>query len=454
MFIAPKILVIDDKKHHMTGLAAAFDELQTSARLLHYVAEDIDTWLPMSGIRLVFIDKNLTELVTTTGSNNTAAFTAIIDALQRVIPILGGPYGLVIWAEAPDLEEFNKFFDERVDRKTFPCPAFCVGMRKTDFIDTGNGDVKDPGKLRDEILSHVNDNPQMSALLHWEAGVVTAMSDVLATLFSLIPQTNLTEGSNENLATLLRCLAIAAAGKEKGLADPKHSAEQVLHALLSDRIDALNTSTEAQGLWKTAISVTEDTAPTKTTKAAINTALHIEYKTEGDDPRFDPTKIGALIEYPFGDPTETLSRNFGITFDDFLSDKMSNLNSVELGHCRLLLARIGAACDDAQPKPGSLTYLLALEWPYANEDGSKTGGAARHRKKSWREETVYKSPEILIGDDKHPGRITFFLNATISVPRETATKWGAIGRLRNEMATTLTHNYAKHLSRLGLIDLR
>lgn len=410
------------------------------------------------------MDQNLVTGATF-GGGNEVAFAAIADVLRQIVCPESGPYGLVLWAEEPSLGQLKTFLFERLtgeDAKLLP--VFMTVLQKGEYIDTGSGDVKDPEKLKSDLNDRISSNPQMKALLSWEADVFAATDAVLRSIVGLVPVD--IRASNEfgsELGKVLYRLSQAGAGADRALENPREAINRVLVPILADRVTEHDPEGDAGEAWTNALVEVDnpkEPAPLKV-QAAVNTSIHLSFARTPNSAPIKATDLGAVLELPESDSNALLQEVFGVT-EKKLRGELFRADRNDWRNCVLRLVQIGAACDHAQPKPGPLLYLLGIEWCFANEDGSesqemptmwlgnreKFGRARPFRDSEW------QSPIIQVPHFGRPGKLSIFKNLTWSVRPDATEGWRPIYRLREEIVSELTQEYARYISRPGIVTLR
>ena len=188
-------------------------------------------------------------------------------------------------------------------------------------------------------------------------------------------------------------------------------------------------------------------------QAAINTAIHVSRATSPNSAPILPSDLGAVIEFPFENAQDALNDLFDLSVEKLRQDTFFGMHEQDWEKCALRLVQIGASCDHAQPKDGPLLYLLALEWPFQNDDGSKANNAKLHARKTSKSGLEWKTPSILVGGDLVPGKLSVFLNCTFSAKRGVVANWNTLYRLREELVSKLTQEFARHISRPGILTM-
>ncbi|WGT50362.1 hypothetical protein [Thioclava nitratireducens] len=464
MFLHSRFVVVDDKEHHLKGIKQTLDALRLDCHSKLYDDETVGDWQPLPGTRILFLDQNLVTGATFGTADNKVAFTAIQDVIRRVICPDNGPYGLVLWAEEPDLDALKaNLFERFTGEDARYLPVFFAALQKGDYIDTNDGTIKEPVKLQADIQDRMSRSPQMKALLNWETDVAVAAGAVLRSIVDLVPfEKRSTDDFGVELGNVLYRLAQAGAGIERAQENPRDSINRVLVPILADRITEHDPEGDAAVSWGSAIVEPENVkadVPVPVS-AAVNSALHLSFaRTPGSIP-IQPTELGAVVEFPEDDVDAFFKTHFGFDQEKFLQ-QVFRVSEEEWKDCTPRLIQIGAACDAAQPKPGPLLYLFAVEWPFANADGLKAKGieggdpkknlAANSDRRP--KELEWQSPILKIGDAPQGGRISVFKNLSMGLSPDEARKLKAVYRFREELISQLTQSYARHISRPGIVSL-
>jgi hypothetical protein len=247
-------------------------------------------------------------------------------------------------------------------------------------------------------------------------------------------------------------LSQAGAGKDRAKENPREYINRVLVPILSDRIAEHDPDSGDTFDWKTSL-VDPTAAPTVQAQASVNSAIHLSFaRTAGSAP-IAPTELGAVVVFPFEISDAVLSEKWGVTQAQ-LRDDIFQVDEAEWKDCVLRLVQIGASCDNAQPNLGPLLYLLAVEWPFASSDGTKTEDKPKlHKKRSPKLGMEWMSPILKFSADKNAGKISVFKNLSISITRSGSTGWPVAYRFREELVSNLTQEYARYISRPGIVTL-
>jgi hypothetical protein len=456
MFIYSRFVVVDDKEHHLSGIKQSLDVLRLDCHSKLYTDESVADWVPLPGTRMLFLDQNLTTGATF-GSTNSPAFSALADVVRKLICPESGPYGLILWAEQPELEQLKTFMFERfTDDDSRLLPVFFTALKKGDYINTTNGEVTDPQKLRNDIFDRISENPQLTALLSWEADVAAAMDAVLRSVVNLVPVTALgSDQFSSELGQTLYGLSQAGAGIKRAMESPREAINRVLVPILADRIIEHDPASKEAFDWKQAL-VKPTNSPSVKAQALLNSAVHLSFAKSAGSAAILPTELGAVVKLPEDDLSAFLKNRLGLSDTEF-REALFKVSEVEWAKCRPRLIRIGAPCDSAQPKPGPLAYLFALEWPFANAGGANEPGTTktnfRAKSSRIRNDLEWQSPILDFDDSENPGRISAFKNLVLSVSKDEAKDWIPVYRFRDELVSEITHSYARYIARIGIVTL-
>ncbi|MFV0644079.1 MAG: hypothetical protein ACK5NN_06200 [Sphingomonadaceae bacterium] len=455
MLLHSRFVIVDDKPHHLKGVKDALDTLRLDCHSKLYDDESVADWSPLPGTRILFLDLNLVTGATF-ATDKKVAFSALQEVITKIICPDSGPYGLVLWAENPDLDDLKSVLFERfIGEDARYLPVFFAALRKGDYIDTSDGRVIKAEQLRTDIMDRVSQSPQMKALLSWEADVSVAAGAVLRSIVDLVPvQARASDDFGNELGQILYRLAQAGAGINRAEENPREAINHVLVPILADRVTEHDPEGDARASWKSALTRPREQgfAPVPV-QAAINTAIHISRATSPNSVAIQASDLGAVSKFPFADVAAALAEYFDLSVEQFCSDKLFGMHEDDWKKCSLRLVQIGASCDQAQPKDGPLLCLLGLEWPFDNADGSRANNARLYAKKSKKSGLEWTTPAIVVGDPPAPGKLSVFLNCALSVPRGKIAEWTPVYRLREELISKLTQEFARHISRPGVLTM-
>ena len=457
MFSYSKFVLVDDKEHHLDGLKRALNFLKLDCHAKLYSDEAVGEWEKLPGTRILFLDQNLTTGATFGGTDNKVAFTALQEVIQKLICPDSGPYGLILWAELPALDSFKQeIFDRFTGDDARLIPSFFTALTKGDYINTSNGSDINAARLRADIMSRMSENPQMRALMTWEADCSAASDAVLRSVVDLVPlEKRRSNDFSGELGKVLYRLCQAGSGANRARENPREALNHVMVPILADRILEHDPDSGNAFDWNNALHDPTE-SPSVQAQGAINSAIHLSFARSPLSHPIRPTELGAVVRLPTENLTEFLNVKFGVSEDEFRAS-LFKVNDVEWRDCHPRLVQIGAACDAAQPKPGPLFFLFAFEWSFANADGKKTKGGDPKGNLSIGGRTPkdleWLSPILQFNPTSNPGHLSVFKNLVLSIPRAEAAGWASLYRLREELVSQLTQSYARHISRPGIVTL-
>ncbi|WP_424992249.1 hypothetical protein [Oceaniradius stylonematis] len=453
MFGPRRIVAIDDKVEHLEFLKGALHAAGADCHPVHYTDEHGVGDLTLTGVRVLFLDLHL---VTGGGAATvqTTHFGVLAGLLDQCVNPSSGPYVIVLWTEyATQVEGFRAYLDG-LDPGSLTYqkrPVAIYALNKSDFFNTTSGAPNTDADLTAAIRGKLAENPQMKALFEWETDVHAAIDATLRSIVELVPEDQRSSTDfGPALGQVLYRISEAGAGVGRATENPRESVNRVLVPVLADRISEHDPLGQATNNWQAAL-VTPSGIPTVEQQARVNDAIHVSCGSPPPSAPLRATDLGAVVEFPSDDPEALLPEWFGLEIDDLKRTKFLDLSDEnDWNECSLCLVQVGAVCDHAQPNPGPLLYLLGVEWKITHPSAPKRLSHKRKPSKSGRE---WSSPIILVGEDRLPGRISVFLNCSISVTRASAEPWVVKYRFRDELISQLTHEYARYISRPGITSL-
>jgi hypothetical protein len=448
MFTPSRFVVVDDKPAHLTAIVEVFQHLGASCLGVVYNPElELDKQLFM-GVRALFLDLHLLEGAATTDHNR--HFANLAGILEDNISPGGGPYVLIIWTEhahlAPDL---TRYLEERLDPdRPYARPLAVVSLAKERFINVESGAIRAAEALREAVERAVQSNPQLAALLNWEADVLAAAGSTLSALVGLVPlDQRTTEATSPALDAVLSRLAREAVGRAHVGVDPRSAIASVLAPILADRIINQELSQAEREIWTMAITRHGDRAledATDIEAGQINRMLHVAL---GGGESLRSTDWGAVVNFPEKWWTRAkVQELFGVTIPELLSDEFK-IAPADRDRCRPRLVRVGAACDHAQNRRGPLTYLFGLEIPAGAQRQPDPTGIVRLPASEW------ASPRFLLAQHAEPFVLSVNSRYPVIVPRSACEAWQPLYRLREQLLTSLIAHAGAYATRPGIVRL-
>jgi hypothetical protein len=421
---APRIVLIDDKRHHLYGLAHALGKLDSACLPFHFEDQG-PSKQQLKNARVIFCDLHLLSDTLTADSKQQLALIASI--LSEGLDKQHGPYILVIWTEAP--ESLGELADYLKELEPSQQPIECICFSKTDFINPANGELIAETDLIAKIKATLEKWSSVSALLWWESTVADAASSLAAALWKH-PRADLNRRA-AGLSQTLAMLATGATGKSQAEKNPGKAINEALVPMLADRIEQTNIPDE---IWRVAadFSNSADAIP----PATLNSLLHLDFGT-----KVSPLQRGAAsplilawnTERPFQD-------KFGHSMDEILKTfGYSDAQLVEAkGSSVWYLIQVRPACDEAQMKAGLIPFVLAL----ASSIEAKSKPAA----------SIWKSELFEIEDQSK--RFYAHSNFILGLSAAETQGFQPTLRLRKPLLESLVYSIRTHEARPGTIDVR
>ena len=440
MFAPPRFVVVDDNAKHVAGILDALQALGAPGLGVIYDPETGLDSRHFEGVRALLMDLHLIESAATT--DETRHYATIVNILEANISPTGGPFILVIWTEHNQLiGELRDYLDAGLDaEKPYARPLAVVGLSKTEFINLETGEPNEgrADALRDAVDRAVGDQPQLAALVAWEADVQAAAGATLSALVELVPEdarntASLAGGIDEILTRLAR----EAVGQDHVATDPRAAITSALAPILADRIVNQDVPDAVATTWKEAVSWQGGEQLDAPRAGKVNRMLHVAVPTSE---KILPTAWGAVVEFPeelWKD--EELNGVFGITGEFLLNDEFK-IDPEKHEHCGRRLIRVGAACDHVQNRPGPITYLFGVE-------------IQPEKKRKSRPQSVWKSPILETSPEDGPLVLLVSARYSISLPAGGAKAWKPVYRLREQLLMHLVSHASGHMARPGIVQL-
>jgi hypothetical protein len=442
MFSAPRFVAIDDKAKHLSAIQKTLEALGSPCLPILYDAATEFEAAHFRGVRALFIDLHLLEGVAATDDKR--HFAQMAQILENNISEGGGPFVLIVWTEHPQHQnELVQYLENNLDKtKPHARPLQVLCLAKQTFLDLATGDIKNSAALRVAVEDTVKKIPQLAALLSWEADVLTAAGSTMAALLSLIPIVEKTSAAfPKGLDRILSLLAREAIGAGHVAADPRAAIYAALAPLHADRVINQTVSADSAAVWKKAVTLSMD--PQVRIKDAaeaglLNRMLHV---ASSQAEEINPTSWGAVSDFPkelWNDAG--FKENFELSLKELLEEELK-IKSEKAAGCIPCLIRIGAVCDHAQRKRGTMPFLFGMEIPLdARSNSFKATGAE------------WASP-ILTRLDGSTYRL--IANARLGASMTTA---GCAGfqvryRLREQLLMQLITHTAEYAARPGILQM-
>lgn len=445
IFSAPRFVVVDDKEQHLLAITRTFHQLGTPCLGIRYDPAQELNQLHFRGVRCLFMDLHLVDGQASTDERR--HYGLIASILEDNISQDGGPFVLVVWTEHPHLSaELQVYLDKNLDAaKPHTRPLAVLSLAKEKFINVEDGGINSPPELQQAVEQAIGANPQLAALLGWEADVLRAAGDTLASLLALVPvEDRASANYSAALDTILSRLARETVGKSHVAAAPRTAVTTALAPILTDRIQNQDVPEETQDIWKKAVTRSEDQGlgPASDKEAGeINRMLHLA--VPGSEVLL-PSDWGAVVAWPFEWTDAELQRWTGLTIKQMACEEFK-LRSSAITLIKPVLIRVGATCDYAQNNRGPIPFLLGLCIPEKAE-----------RQDSKPSDAVWRSPVFIMPGAADPSRLYAHFRFPQSHLPANCVDWKnkVLCRLREQLLMQLVSATSTYVARPGIVELR
>lgn len=426
----PRIVLIDDKMHHLHGLAKALGKLDSAC--LPFLFEDTGpTKSQLRNARVIFCDLHL--LSDALNTDTKAQLAVIAGMLSEGLADNHGPYVLVIWTEFPEkVDGLQEYLNNLLPGQR---PIEFICFDKTQFINPMDGSLIAEGDLIAKIQESLGKWSGVTALLWWETAVANAAADLATTLWESSEEKE--NDRPEGLRQTLGRLAIGSAGKQAA-SRPGMSVNEALVPLLADRIERLEIP---EALWENAVEMQEKQKALPPER--LNTLLHLD-PVQG----LSSMQRGSATPFPkewnsdewftkaLGFSREETLKAFGFS-DGQLKDALKEVD--------WYLVQIRAACDEAQMQAGMIPFALAAVSAKTPKD---------EKDAVWQSEKFEFEKDTQEGQQKERKRIFLHANFVLGKTRSDVTEFKPKFRIRGSLLDKLTFALRMHAARPGTIDVR
>lgn len=442
MFSAPRFVAIDDKTAHLSAIQKTVETLGSTCLPLLYSAETAFDPADFRGVRVLFVDLHLLEGIK--ASNDRRHFAQMASILEDNISEHGGPFVLIIWTEHPQHQnDLVEYLENNLDpEKPYVRPLQVLCLAKQTFLDLATGAVKNPEALRAEVEKTIKKNPQLAALLNWEADVLTAAGSTMAALLLLIPLAQRTSAHfPAELDRILSLLAREAVGPDHVAEDPRAAIYAALAPLHADRVINQTVLADSAATWKQAVTLAKNQQVKirdATEAGLLNRMLHIA-STQAEE--ILATSWGAVVEFPKEAWRDgALKENFEFSVKELVEGEL-RIKPDKVAACVPCLIRIGAVCDHAQGKKGTIPYIFGMEIPLdARSNSFKVTGA------EW-------SSPALTRSDGSTYRLIANARLMASMTTDGCADFKVRYRLREQLLMQLITHAAEYSARPGILQM-
>ncbi len=413
----PRVLAIDNEDSHLQPLVEALNRYGAACRPILF-SGSVTQISPAPHARVIFSDLHLESGATSAQKNN--HFSIIQSILERLAP--EGPYVLILWTRyQEDSEKLEDYLRDRMeDQQT---PFAIVPLDKTTHMPTP-AQFGDVSKIVDAIDGLFDDKPHVAALLDWEDRVNGASADTITGILGVA-----VSDEGPDVSRVLLDLAEGVVGAKNTKGRVGRSVAEALLPVLFDRLSQGSNPTEE--LWAAAIEKARaKNGDDKEGHARLNAFTHLDTNVSECSTRGAVITLPKIIKDRFSDhfgelDPNTFSEQFGVKTDDQPFDDW-------------LLVQVLPACDEAQPKPGPLPYLLAREFT-SDRRGQKLGG-------------LWRSPTYVRKNAEGIRALAVNSRFAVNIPPDLLAGAKFCFRLRNELLFELIHAAGSHSSRPGIVS--
>ena len=427
MLGSPRIIAIDDREDHLTGLADCLNRNGVACLQIPFTHDHAGIHA-CPDVRIVFADLNL---IPGTASDHTTNFAVIGGLIEDTIRPTG-PYYIVLWTQYPEqASALREFLHERL-RGGVTKPFDVCPLPKAEHIDQ-DGNTSDE-TLMEAIYNIVRGLPQVGALFEWEGQVLGAAGRTVSSILALASQENGDQHA-DRLGRILGRLAVEAVGKEHVERDRFRALNDALLPILADRVSKMGLQGLDEQLWSEALTMPDTAAMPPDRKAArLNRLVHI-----ADPDGTSPTERGAVVPLP-SSYRDDFQDYFGLA-EPQAAEKQFRCRGLapEDNRFRWVLVQCQAACDHAQSNPGTLPYYLGLDFPEDNRSTNR-----KPPDSTWRGPVFEFAGEIR--------RLRVNAGSSLSLPLSAMQDVTPLYRLREQILNDLAYHLHTHGARPGIIS--
>ncbi len=463
MFRSP-ILMVDDDQAYLDQLNRAFSLSGLPCLPILFIGDDPNNESGIDHIsadtahaRIIALDINLKEQPDPRDAKQ--LYTTIEAVLEKIQP--KGPYYLLFWSRYKDLP--NEIIALLASRSSeiISAPIGWGYLDKTEF--QGQDDAME---LKSKLLDLISDDKMFHLLLEWEERAGRAASSTLSELYSIaaIPHQNgwQFDETRSKFSDLITHISHQSVGHKNAQNSINHSIETGLLPIIEDRLVALSTDEEVEGLderWGAClehIGKPSDLQGLSEDEIAI---LNSFYNIEEVPEDFSMTKRGVFsqvaeniftesdkFEGVFGKHEEGL---LSIVKDEFVVRSKKSVINELIDSSLFGWLEVGAACDHAQVKNKLHRYLFGMLIPEKYSDYLyKDDRDIKDRV----HEGIYRSPTLRYKDENYV--IFFSFRYQIGAHGDNEALGKPLFRMRDHLVSEIAFTWSKHSIRPGITSFR
>lgn len=410
---------------------------------------------PHSGVRILFTDLHILGPTQTKPEVYVGALIKFIKALVHP-----SSYLIVFWSNySEDSEEAWNLLKQRLPVALHPF-AFRVLPKELaeNAADEDEGVAK---PARDELLKSIEaifkEYPQLQALMDWEASVSQAAAETTNELLRILPKGNAKIENPAHVRNVLARMAQEALGYPYAHQAPVRGLTQALIPIVQDFLER-NADPSQERLC--AFLDIQNAKQIKLPHTDLNPLLN-DFFIHSESDGSVPLDRGAVVRFTMdyleqglsqdiglmdqaGDWRESVCREFYIGWKNDKDRDIGKQTKQALISKNVYAVELSALCDHAQDKQRTQRFLFALFVPsvpnshFLNGEMQAAHGA------------IYVTPEITLENVR--GRLLISCRIFLAKPYQTAVAGACVTRLRKDVVDELSHHYATHMRRPGIIQ--
>jgi hypothetical protein len=447
------IIAVDDELDELTAIQNAFFSGGISCLPIHFQYDVINN---KSGIEHINVANFKPRVVVTDLNLMNGSLGKPMDLVTPIANLLKklaieGPYLLIFWSGVTDqVAEVMELLQNRFGSE-LTLPLHHSSIDKNQYLQ-----ADDPNILKDKVCELINESALLNALLDWEVRVSKAAKATINELFKLTkpePTQNYQEQHKSKLEETLALIGNESIGEKNAKIEPELAIDSGLAPVLQDQLNSLSTRPK---LWSAASPALGNNIKVNDSKLkiALNSFCHIEEVSKDYPINCRGVFVSISPKILLNETAKkTLESNLGLDIDkiikeEFLNFKVKDKNLEEVTfETTLGFIEISAECDQAQQKTTLHKYVLAALTPLKYEDYDL------YDKSRSAHGAIYRIPDISYQGKDYMLQVSFRYQIG-SLPSRNKWFGEPLLRLKDQVMSDLTFNFAHNISRPGIIHFR
>lgn len=442
-----RVAAVDNDREHLDKIYSGLVRAGFWVMPFHYDLGSITPIPPraFNGVRLIFTDIHLID-----GAMNNMAqqALAIIRSLKKIV--CDGPYAIIFWTQYPaDAENVMTEIKARAEDEGFLLPVTHGCIDKSIVLNLGEDEESLVG-LTSELQAEIQKCGALLLSISWEERVSQAAVKSTHRLFDLSNMNPSAESPLDVWHKLLSSLSTFAVGEQRAVQAPVAAMDIALLPILEDRLQAASDSV-AEGLNEM-LAAQFGNWPASVAKPSLNTHYLVERIVQPST--LSPAIRGMVSRVSKPEWDEHQPSIFGgpcnevILKEFFLTEP--NENDPLINTIIPCVVTLTPECDDVQGKVGSYRYLLAILFPYS-EDNRKFYFSRSKNKYSNLSIFDVGILDLEIDGAKRDYALLISCNRFFARPTNELLHASPLLRLRRGTLEELSHQYATHARRPGVM---